>query len=253
LNDMDKEPVSLAIETSGRIGSVALGFGEKIVSEKTFSGFMRHSAEIFPAIEALLGGSGLKSDQVEHLYISNGPGSFTGLRISATIAKMMYLARPLKIVAVDSLDVTAFNALDTIKKQRSNVTDKVAENEIKKVAAVLDAKRGRFFIAVYNVVQNVSDARLEKAVPDSIMSSVEFISKFAHEQVPVWLLGDGLLYHKQEFQAEGINILEEEYWSPRARVVYQLGLDMARKNQFADPVNFKPFYLCRPEIRIKLR
>jgi tRNA threonylcarbamoyladenosine biosynthesis protein TsaB len=258
---MENEAAVLAIETSGKIGSVALGFGDKIVSEKTFSGFMRHSAEILPAIEALLGDSGLKPDQVEQLYISNGPGSFTGLRISATIAKMMYLANQLKIVAVDSLDVTAFNALDVIKKQGERVTDSVGcavhpvcnGIEIKRIAAIIDAKRGQFFIAVYNVLQNGTDLCLEKVVPDSIMSSTEFIAKIANEQAPLWLLGDGLLYHRQEFQAKNINILEENYWSPRARAVYLLGRDMAQKKQFADPVNFKPFYLYRPEIVVRQR
>lgn len=249
----NKEAVVLALETSGKIGSVALGFGEEIRAEKAFSGFMRHSAEIFPVIEVLLGDSGLKPDQIEHLYISNGPGSFTGLRISAAIAKMLCLACSLKIIAVDSLDVTAYNVVDALKKQGGKLPGMTGENDIIRVAAVIDAKRGQFFIAVYNVIQCGTDVRFEKIVPDSIMSSADFITNFANKQIPVCLLGDGLLYHKKEFQAEGTYILDEEYWSPNARFVYHLGREMAQKNQFADPVNFKPFYLCRPEIVVRKR
>jgi tRNA threonylcarbamoyladenosine biosynthesis protein TsaB len=253
--NMNKEPVILAIETSSRTGSVALGVGERIISEISFSGFLRHSAEIFPSIERLLSNSGIKPNQIEQVYISNGPGSFTGLRIAATFAKMMYLANSLRIAAVDSLDVIAFNAIDAIKQEDKacNLYEKAGIKQIKKIASVLDAKRGRFFIALYDVIREAAEVSLVKVEPDSLIGAEEFIAKYARLNVPVWLLGDGLLYHKQDFQAEGINFLEDKYWSPRAGRVYFLGRRMARQNQLANPVKLKPFYLCRPEIRIKHR
>lgn len=252
---MIKESVVLAVETSSRTGSVALGFGDKIVAETSFSGFMKHSSEIFPAIEGLLDSAGVKPDKIEQLYISNGPGSFTGLRIAVSIAKMMYLANSLKIAAVDSLDVIVSNAIEAVKEfEKSEIsTTNAPEDGINRTAAVLDAKRGQFFIAIYNIARNGSDFSLNKVLDDSLMSAREFCEKVSAEGVPVWLLGDGLLYHRQEFQADSINFLEEKYWSPRAAAVYRIGREMARKNRFTDPLKLKPNYLCRPEIRIKVR
>ncbi len=251
---MNKETVVLAVETSSRTGSVALGFGDKIVSEAYFSGFMRHSTEIFPVIESLLKKSDVKPGNIGHLYISNGPGSFTGIRIAASLAKMMYLANSLKVVTVDSLDVIAFNASEPIKAagRKEKSTDSNYD-EIHKIASVLDAKRGQFFIAVYKVIKDTDEILFENIIPDSLTTAKEFCEKFAIPQDPIWLLGDGLTYHREEFNTEGIKFMDENYWSPRAAGVYQLGRKRSKKNQFADPVNFKPFYLCRPEIRIKQR
>ena len=102
-------PLILAVETSGRLGSVALAQGDKLLSESRFSGPMRHSAEIFPAITGLLSRFNKKPEQIEQVYISAGPGSFTGLRIAVTFAKTLGLANNSKIVAVDTLDCIAAN------------------------------------------------------------------------------------------------------------------------------------------------
>ena len=102
-------PLILAIETSGRLGSVALAQGDKLLAESHFSGPMRHSAEIFPAITELLSKFSKKPDQIEQVYISAGPGSFTGLRIAVTFAKTLALANNSKIVAVDTLDCITAN------------------------------------------------------------------------------------------------------------------------------------------------
>ena len=205
--DTYKEPVALAIETSSRIGSVSLGVGDKIISEISFSCFMRHSAEIFPCIRNLLSGSGIKPNQIKHIYISNGPGSFTGLRIASTIAKMLFLANHVQIITVDSLDVTAFNSLDAIKASNQDESFIKAE-ETMRIASILDAKRGQFFIAGYMVKFEGKKIWLEKFWSDSLMTAADFISQFADKQKPVWLLGDGLLYYKQQFNADGINFLQ---------------------------------------------
>ena len=98
---MKDQSVILAVETSSRKGSVAIALDGKMLAEKAFSAPLRHSAEIFPAIGDLIGQFGLKPGQIKHIYISGGPGSFTGLRIATTIAKIMQLAHAVKIVTVN--------------------------------------------------------------------------------------------------------------------------------------------------------
>ena len=238
--------VILSIETSSRIGSVALGFGSNIATEAFFSDIMRHSAEIFPALCKLCNDYSLKPEDIQQLYISNGPGSFTGLRIAATIAKTMHLANKVKIVAVNTLDVIASNALDFIK-------DKANDTKIERVAAILDAKRGQFFIAAYDIINGSEDIYLKKITPDSLMTSSEFIGKYVDNQKSLWLLGDGLVFHKKLFTHEYINFCDEQYWRPKASKVYEIGWKTALENQFTDPVKLKPFYLCRPDIHVKQR
>ncbi len=234
---MNQKPLILAVETSSRIGSVAIAIGKKILEETTFSAPLRHSAEIFPAINTLLNRFSRKPSQIEQVHISIGPGSFTGLRIAATLAKTLHLANNVKIVTADTLDVIAENAIQTTTHE--------------KIATITDAKRGRFFIAAYK--RNTSDGIWQKVLTDSLMTASQFLDQFAHSQKSIWLLGDGLLYYKDKFKAEGVHFFDKEYWSPNASNVLLLCWKKALAGQFADPLTLTPNYLLRPEIKIKTR
>jgi len=109
---MTQKTLILAVETSSRVGSIAIATGRQLLAEATFSGPMKHSAEIFPAIHTLLDRFECKPKDIEQVYISIGPGSFTGLRIAVTLAKAMHLAGSVKIVPVDTLDVIAANVIN---------------------------------------------------------------------------------------------------------------------------------------------
>lgn len=243
-------PLILAVETSGRLGSVALATGGQLLAEETFSAPMRHSAEIFPAVRRLLAGCDRKPEDIEHIYISIGPGSFTGLRIAATFAKTMHLANNnIKIVAVDTLDVIAANVIDlTAETTTQDSSDEQQTTNIEKIAAILDAKRSQFFIAVY---QRTSDRIWEKLLPDSLMTAEEFLNKFACKAEPIWLLGEGLVYYKDKFKAEGVYSLDEVHWYPNASKVHELGRQKALAGELAEPLTLQPTYLRKPDVKVK--
>lgn len=233
------KPLILAVETSGRLGSVALAVGEKLLAESVFSTPLKHSAEIFDSIAALLEKHNQKPKQIEHIYISIGPGSFTGLRIAATMAKTTHLAnKAVKIVAVDTLDCIAANATDFVE------TEKI---KIERIATILDAKRGRFFVAAYENKQG----QWKKNLPDCLMSTSEFAERFAGGDKPIWLLGEGLVYYKDSFDAEGVRFIDEKYWNPRASKVHLIGWQMAQAGRFADALTLQPTYLQRPDVKLK--
>src|SRR4030042_2453735 len=217
---MKSKPLILAIETSGRTGSVARALGEQLLSETHFTGAMRHSAEIFPAVQELLERFNRKPKEIEHIDISIGPGSFTGLRIATAMAKAMNLANAVKIIAVDTLDVIAANASDYIKEKKVR--------DLNKIATILDAKRGQFFIAAY---EN-KEGRWEKTMADCLMTVEEFIETYSCKSRPGWLLGEGVVYYKDKFEGEGIRFLDERYWNPRAEKVHNLGWEKALAGQF---------------------
>ena len=239
--DKLNHPLLLALETSGRLGSVALAEGDRLLDESSFTTPLRHSAEVFPAIAALLEKFNRKPEQIRHIYISIGPGSFTGLRIAATIAKSMHLANNnIKIVAVDTLDVIAANL--------------EANRQYKNIATILDAKRNQFFVARYEILHrtpNGGDTRYEKIGTDTLMTAKEFKDKFANTDAPIWLLGEGLVYYKDKFTADGIYFFDQKYWAPSARKVHLLGRHLARTNQFADPLTLTPTYLRNPVVKPK--
>ncbi len=244
-------PLILAVETSGRVGSVAIALGSRVLGETQFSSPLRHSVEVFPSIQRLLNDFGHKPVQIEQVYISGGPGSFTGLRIATALAKTMHLANAAKIVTVDTLDVVAANVVNLTGKP-SAADRQLPSAGCERIAAVLDAKRGQFFIAVYERT-TAGGNTWRKALADSLMTIPQFLAQFAGRHKPVWLLGDGLVYYKDKFRGDGVHFFDEQYWSPRAHNVHLLGWEMARKDQFADPLALTPNYLRRPDVTLKQR
>src|SRR4051812_29443518 len=103
-------PRALAVDTSGRIGSVAVVDNGHVLAEERFAHGLQHAAMILPIIDSLTRAQGWAPRDVEELYVSAGPGSFTGLRIGITLAKTMALATGVKLVAVPSVRVLAENA-----------------------------------------------------------------------------------------------------------------------------------------------
>lgn len=248
---MTQKPLILAVETSAPIGSVAIALGEKMLAEATFSAPMKHSAELFPAIHNLLRRLGKKPKQIEHIYISTGPGSFTGLRIAVATAKAMQFAAGTKVVTVDTLDVIAANITTNISRKKTNYIQNSRLNKafIGKIATILDAKRGQFFIAAYQKKQG----KWAKILPDCLINATKFLEKFAIPDKPVWLLGPGLVYHKDKFKADGIFFMDKRYWMPRAAKVHLIGWEKALASQFSDALTLKPAYLRRPEAEEKYR
>jgi len=264
----DRPPVVLAIETSSRIGSVAMPIGGQVVEQSTFSTPMQHSAEILPSIEGHLSRHRQTTENVVQIHIASGPGSFTGLRIAVAMAKAMHLAQGVRIVTVDSLDVVVANLANSVEPAPGEPRTVPVPDRI---AALFDAKRGQFYASVYDLVPVDKEPSCDtteetpgyeipalnggiwrKIHPDSLMTAREILEGFAGERL-LGLLGDGLLYHRDEFVQAGTTVLPERYWSPQAVNVYQLGRQKALAGRFADPLSLIPFYLRAPHVTLKTR
>ncbi|MBN1507614.1 MAG: tRNA (adenosine(37)-N6)-threonylcarbamoyltransferase complex dimerization subunit type 1 TsaB [Sedimentisphaerales bacterium] len=260
------EPLILAIETSSRVGSVALARGARLLAEHTFAAPLQHSAEVVPAIRQLLNQADLAPYDISHVYIADGPGSFTGLRIAVTIAKAMHLANGTAIVTVNSLDVIAANIGDATSGPSLQDSGTSPPDLI---ATVFDAKRGEFYAAMYQrlkrsapfgetnlapsegyVIPAPQGCSWHKTVPDCLITADQLVNEYAVQR-PLGVLGDGLLYHRAAFRAKNVRLLDEVYWSPRAANVYRLGYQKAQAGLFADALTLAPFYLRGPQVTIK--
>src|SRR6056297_4255606 len=77
----------LAIETSTAVCSVSLQTGDGRVKEKRIEGRGVHSEYTVLFIDELLDRTGLQVDDLDSVLFSNGPGSYTGVRIGASVIK----------------------------------------------------------------------------------------------------------------------------------------------------------------------
>jgi len=263
------DAVILAVETSSRIGSAALALGPTLLAESQFSGPMQHSSELFPVIGGLLRSHGYRAMDIRQVYIAIGPGSFTGLRIAVAMAKTMHLANAVQIVTVDSLDVVAANLSDIPAGRSATSRDEARTIIPDRIAALFDAKRGQFYVSVYQRTPPAASQPAEdddegpgyripcpdnslwqRIAPDSLLTIGEIVDGFARSD-RLGLLGDGLFYHRDKFNTERVVLLPEPYWSPRAANVHRLGYRKAQAGRFADPWSLTPFYLRGPEVTLR--
>jgi tRNA threonylcarbamoyladenosine biosynthesis protein TsaB len=221
----------LAIETSSRVGSVALCRDGVALAEETFEHGLQNAARIVPAIDALCRKLEWKSGDLREIYVSAGPGSFTGLRIGITLAKTLAFATGAKLVAVPSVRVLVENS----------------PGEAKRVVIVLDAKREQIFTATF---EREGEGWKEKE-PARLDSLREVL---ARTRRPVYLLGEGIPYHEQ-FIPKGdarVKIVDSAFWRPRAEVVGRLGWELGRAGRFVEAVGLTPIYIRKPEAEEKM-
>jgi tRNA threonylcarbamoyladenosine biosynthesis protein TsaB len=127
----------LALETATERASVAVGWSAAEAVEESLAGARRHAAGLLPMIAAALDRAGGTLDDLTGLALSDGPGSFTGLRVGASVAKALAHARGLPLWTAPSLMVRA-----------SGVA-----REGDTVLAVADALRGEVYAAAYRFDQ----------------------------------------------------------------------------------------------------
>lgn len=212
---------ALALETSGRVGSVALARDGVVIDERTYPHGLQHAAALVPLIDAVCRDHGLAPRDLRELYVSIGPGSFTGLRVGVTLAKTLAFATGARIVAVPSLDVLAENA----------------PAEARDLIVLLDAKRGEVFAARYER-EGGAWRVLELARMDRLATVLAAAPR------PVTLLGEGVAFHRASIEdASGIIFADESTWIGRASVVARLGRDRASRGAFASPHALVPRYV----------
>jgi tRNA threonylcarbamoyladenosine biosynthesis protein TsaB len=239
-----QSPRILAIETSGRQGSVAIALGEKLLAQLDLSPHLRHAVELMPAIEALCREQGWIPDYAstpadpppicDEVYLSLGPGSFTGLRIAVAIGRAMAQGMGCRLIGVPSLDVIAENA----------------PAQFGVVVPILDAKRGQVFAARYE--RNPAHGLLERAAEPALVEPGVFLKDAAEHarrlRTKVAILGEGIDYHRAAIPtAREMTELDRALWFGQAAVVHRLGRRMARRGEFTNMRALLPIYIRLPE------
>jgi len=219
---------NLAIETSAQCGSVCLGRGDEILGSMAFAHSTKRpskGAELMPCIESICGQHGVDPDRLGQVYVSIGPGSFTGLRIGVTTAKLLAMVTGLQIVAVPTIHAVALNAPDNIET----------------VAVCLNLKRQTVYSALFQRDSGVWN----QSVEPGLMTMRQVLDQTPR---PITILGQVLPPIPQDVDhIEQITVLDGDAALPQAESVYRLGRKAARRNEFVEPFDLVPLYVRRPE------
>ncbi len=217
----------LAVETSHGQGSIALSDGATVLDARGLSAQRRHAAELLPAIVELMQSAGHHLRAVRVLAWSSGPGSFTGLRVAATLARMLQSATGCEVVAVPTLAVIAQNALE-------------APARSERLAVMLDARGQRVFGGLFAL----GGAVYETVQPAGVFEPAAWLAGLPR---PVAVAGEGLRKYADLARGAGVELLPESCWAPRAEHVAMLGTRLAAAGRFCAPDEILPHYVRPPE------
>lgn len=132
--------ITLFIDTSTTTLTVALIKDDKILEESTVSS-SEHSKHTMPEIEKLFKNNNIEPKSVNKIMVTNGPGSFTGIRIGVTIAKTYAWACNINIVPISTLKAYALSKsnydyyVPMIDARRNAVYAGVYDKDYKEVIA----------------------------------------------------------------------------------------------------------------------
>jgi len=102
--------VLLALDTSGPVGSVAVGSAGQVLALVSLTERQEHAARLVPAIDRALCAAALAPGDLTGVVVGEGPGSFTGVRVAAATAKGLARALDVPLWAVSSLTAAALVA-----------------------------------------------------------------------------------------------------------------------------------------------
>ncbi len=101
------EPRLLVIDTSHRVGVVALAAGDRLLGERRLDEARRHARDLVPAIRDLLAEVHWKARELDAVFVSRGPGSYTGLRVGIMSAKTLAYASGCTLLGLETFAAIA--------------------------------------------------------------------------------------------------------------------------------------------------
>lgn len=216
----------LAIESASVTASCAVSENGVILGEFTLNHKKTHSEKLMPLIEALMKELELNINDIDVVAVSEGPGSYTGLRIGASIAKSLAYAANIPIASVPTTMSLAGNIYDLNKL----------------IVPVMDAKGKRIYTGIYKVERGEL-VKVKKQFPCNIEELVEILEEYSGDII---FNGDGSVNYRSIIEEK---LKERAYFAPErfnylnASSLSYIGYQMALKEELVEPSKFKPEYL----------
>ena len=211
-------PTILNIETATKNCSVSIAQdGKTLICKEIATENFSHAEKLHVFIGAILKEANLTFKNVTAIAVSQGPGSYTGLRIGVSSAKGLCYALGLPMIAIDTLELLA---------RRIKI-----ENGI--IIPMIDARRMEVYVSFFD--QNYVKIRATEAEIIDETSYCE-IDKTIH------LVGDGALKFKETL-TDSKFIYHEDVVYPSANEMSALSFEKYKKSDFVDVAYFEPYYL----------
>lgn len=215
--------LTVALETGGDLGSVALGDGEELLAETVLSVRATHSETVMPEVDRLLERAGRAPRELEAVVVGSGPGSFTGVRIACSLAKGLRFGHGRPMYAYSSLVAAAAG---TGLEER--------------VVACFDARRGEVYAAAYGrIAPGAAD------LGPAALGVQELADRLPGGPAAWTWAGDGAERHREEIEAAGGRVLPAHVGRPRAATLLWLAHQHPAAGRVREPGTWEPAYVRR--------
>lgn len=216
----------LGIESATVTASCAITEDKKVMCEYSQSFKRTHSEKLMPLIVQLLEDNCISTDEIDYIAVSKGPGSYTGVRIGAAIAKGLALAKGIKILPVSTMMSIAYNVYDKDKY----------------IVPIQDAKSGRIYSGIYKW----NNQKLE-VIKEQFACNIDDLYEIVNNlDKDVIFNGDGSDSYKQNLVK---NIKVEFEFVPnsfselKASTICKIGEQLLEEGKAIDCSEFSPEYL----------
>ena len=223
----------LAIETTGAYASVALAEDDKIILKVEGHDRFSHLQNLTPQISQVLGEGGLSIGDVDAIAVSQGPGSFTGIRIGVSTARALGQVSGRLCVPVPTLEALAMRA------------DAKADTLI---CPILDARRSQVYGGGYFLEDGFPVEKI-KAGPYTIEEFLELTADYDS----VLFLGDGVDAYREKIEQLRPAGLAFASLYQDAEQVARLGKRLFERGISFSYEGLKPEYMRAPEAERKLK
>lgn len=215
----------LNIETSAEVCSIALSKDGKLIDKRESYEPNSHSRLLTIFIEDLFKTNKIDFKDLKAIAVSEGPGSYTGLRIGVSTAKGLAYSLGIPLIAIDTLQIMSQGVL-------SSGLD--IENLNPVLCPMIDARRMEVYTAFYDIELNkISETT------NLIIDKYSFQTPLQYR--PIVFFGNGaekckkVITHPNAIFIDNINAL--------AKNMISLSYEKFKNNNFVDVAYFEPFYL----------
>ena len=214
----------LAIETTGKQGTLAFSDTERCLLSVSLSDRQRSTQSLVPAIRNALEQLDWDVTMLTHIAVAVGPGSFTGLRVGITTARMMTYAVGAKIISVNTLQAMAANL-------------KWKDSSLQVIGTAMDAQRGDLSAQFF---RSMSGAVPKPLTEIELISSKNWWQKVAEYDSIV--VASPMLDKICDGKPDHVQMADRENWFPHAEGVAKVAGERIALGQSDDIWTIRPFY-----------
>lgn len=174
--------ISLFIDTSSEDVSIAIIKDKKVLASKTETIPGKHSIYTTSILDNIIKEADINNNDIDKIMVVNGPGSFTGLRIGVTVAKVFAYLLNKEVTCISSLKMRALS---------------INHNYC---LSLIDARNNNYYIALYDKDNN--------EVVKPVFSNIDKVTELINKYNPICVSDKELIINNKKVPKQNLDIVK---------------------------------------------